>query len=121
MRATSLRPIPTTESLRKALSYDERTGEFRWNHRGEMNKSWNARFSGQVAGNVNTMGYRTICINGTAYYAHRLAWKLVNDDEPSELDHIDRDPSNNAIHNLRAVTRTENLMNRRAYKKRACN
>lgn len=76
-------------------------------------KSWNNRFAGIEAGSLNRLGYRIIGVKGMRYMAHRLLWKVASGgDEPDELDHIDRNPSNNALANLRVATRSENNRNR---------
>ena len=48
--------------------------------------------------------------------AHRVIWKMVHDEEPEEIDHIDGNPSNNRLDNLRAVDRITNLRNMRRSK-----
>jgi hypothetical protein len=49
------------------------------------------------------------------YYARRLAWFYVHGVWPkNSIDHIDGDPSNNSISNLREATQAENLQNKRA-------
>lgn len=113
-----LRPLPPQHVLRRMLDYDWRTGSFKWRPRAEMDARWNNRFAGEIAGNINTKGYRTICINRVSYLAHRIAWKILTGDEPTEIDHYDRNPSNNAAENLRPATRSENLRNRGPYRKR---
>lgn len=48
------------------------------------------------------------------YFAHRLAWFYVRGEwPPAEIDHINCDPSDNRISNLRPATRTENSANTR--------
>jgi hypothetical protein len=44
---------------------------------------------------------------------HRLVGEafIPNPENKSEIDHIDRDPSNNHVDNLRWVTRSENVLN----------
>lgn len=58
----------------------------------------------------------SLCENGKVknYYVHRLVLTLFKGDCPEghECDHIDRNPLNNHIDNLRWVTRYENNMNR---------
>ena len=56
------------------------------------------------------MGFR---INGIVvlYQYHRAVWLYTYGELPKELDHIDGDPTNNRISNLRAVTRSENMLN----------
>lgn len=67
----------------------------------------------RVAGSLDDRGYRTLSVNGKNRSAHRVIWEHVNGDIPKglEVDHIDGDPSNNSILNLRLVTHTQNMQN----------
>lgn len=97
----------TAERLRELLHYDPETGVFTWatKRRGSN--------LGAVAGNTSHKGgYRTISVDNRRYTAHRLVWLYVYGEFPSdEIDHIDRNPDNNALANLRACTRRENAYN----------
>lgn len=65
-----------------------------------------------MAGSLDSKGYVQIKIKGRLYLAHRLAWLYVHGVFPdSHLDHIDRNPKNNAIANLRICSRPENHQN----------
>jgi hypothetical protein len=93
----------------EALHYEPETGVWIWisppNHNGDL--------KGKVAGNVGADGYRKIRINGSLYVASRLAWLWMTGDWPeNEIDHIDRDPSNDAWSNLREATSSQNKWNR---------
>ena len=44
-------------------------------------------------------------------YYHHAVWLYTYGEPPNELDHIDGDPTNNRISNLRAVTGSENKLN----------
>ena len=61
-------------------------------------------------------GYQQIYLQGKQRYVHRLvAETFVENDDPEtkkEVDHIDRDRSNNRFDNLRWVTRSTNLRNK---------
>ncbi|WP_353511490.1 HNH endonuclease signature motif containing protein [Escherichia sp. 10290] len=51
-------------------------------------------------------------MDGVRYFAHRLAWLYVYGEWPKqEIDHIDRNRRNNAISNLRDVSRVVNALN----------
>ena len=63
------------------------------------------------AGTMNTKGYVTISINGKKYYAHRLVFLMHHGYLPQEIDHINGNKSNNAVENLRPVTRSQNMYN----------
>lgn len=65
------------------------------------------------AGSVDRQGYICVRVQNKAYKAHRLVWVLYKGVWPSkDLDHIDRNPANNSISNLREVTRRQNALNR---------
>jgi hypothetical protein len=63
----------------------------------------------------NNRGYKRIRVDGGIYYSHRLAYYMGTGIDPGEMeiDHIDGDPSNNRLANLRLATRSQNMMNRR--------
>jgi len=53
-------------------------------------------------------GYASVKVNNRRYLIHRLmaiAFELLKDEGQDTVDHIDNDPSNNHIHNLRWATR----------------
>lgn len=65
-------------------------------------------------------GYRFIVINKVLYRAHRLIWKMFHGRDPHELDHINRNRTDNRIENLREVTRSENNFNHPVRKDNKC-
>ena len=99
----------TQECLKQLLSYNPETGEWRWVNAPKHN----ARLNNLVAGSVRHDGYRKIRVGGTAYYASRLAFLYMTGKWPkNEVDHIDRDPSNDCWSNLREATSSQNKYNR---------
>lgn len=93
--------------LKKFLKYEPLTGDFRWLvYRNNQVKI------GSVSGGNHPDGYIQIKLMGTMYLAHRLAWLYMTGEFPEfEIDHIDRDKSNNSWDNLRSATHSKNMRN----------
>ena len=98
----------THDALKERLSYDPNTGVFSYK------SPVRGRVTGATAGTVRPDGYLTIILFGKPYATSRLAWLYVYGKWPNEeIDHIDRNPSNNRIENLRDVSRSQNNCNHR--------
>ena len=95
------RPIP--DSALDALRYDPGTGHFHY--------VTPRKLAGKRAGTINHKGYVIIGHARRKYMAHRLAWYFVHGEQPEIIDHINHNPSDNRIANLRNVTNAENLLN----------
>lgn len=94
----------TQETVRELFDY--RDGNLYWKvPTGRRTKI------GDLAGSIRTGGYRSIQINGERHLAHRLIFLYHHRCTPKEIDHIDGNPSNNNIANLRESTRQENQRN----------
>jgi hypothetical protein len=65
---------------------------------------------GTEAGTLDC-GRRQITINKKHYKTHRLVFLMFYGHMPKEIDHIDGNPLNNNIENLRPATRSEQLCN----------
>ena len=100
--------LPPVELLRERFDYNPETGEI----------TYRVRSGGEVAGSpagwTASSGYRYIKINRSSYKLHRIVWLLVYGEDPGEMeiDHIDRDKSNNRINNLRLADRISNCLNK---------
>lgn len=106
-------PVVALAELKRLLSYDPETGEFRWLvYRGRRAKA------GQRAGSVNWTGYRRVYVNGRAWLAHRLAYLFVHGELPdAPIDHINCERDDNSARNLRVGPTALNNQNVRRPRK----
>ena len=96
----------SVERVRELLDYNPDTGVLRW----KMSRG-QAR-AGDVAGCITNKGYRYVAIDGKFYRSARLAWLLSYGVWPTrEVDHMDRDRSNDALVNLRLASSEQNKWN----------
>lgn len=116
---------PTT--LRELLRYDAGDGVLYWRERDSKffqptekreasghAKWWNGRFAGKRACKSDcNRGYLRVCLFGDEYPAHRVIWAMETGQWATNvIDHIDGDPANNRIANLRSATTAENNRNK---------
>lgn len=100
----------TDFTIKQLLRYNPDTGAFTWVvDRGTRHKA------GHPAGCVHGSGYVHIITGGKCYKAHRLAFLLMGEPIPAEVDHINHDRSDNRWENLRAVTHIENGRNQQRH------
>ena len=104
-------PLPSQAVLREWLDYSPETGVFRWKKEPRPCRPLLGRSVGTIKN-----GYLFIQVNGFGQVgAHRLAWIYMYGPTigGGEIDHIDGNPSNNAIANLRLATSSQQKQNRR--------
>jgi hypothetical protein len=66
---------------------------------------------GEKAGHIRTDGYNQVSINGKNYLLHRIIFFMFYGYMPKKIDHIDNNPSNNCIENLRCASNNQNGQN----------
>jgi hypothetical protein len=99
--------VLTQSRLKRLLHYNPETGIF--------TRIIKPRHIGDIAGFDGGNGYIFIWVGNKKYLAHRLAWLYMEGYFPEEgidVDHKDRDKSNNKWANLRMATRSCNNMNK---------
>lgn len=120
--------LPSPALLRQLLDYDPETGILTWRKRSpdmfrstpkrsaeHTCKQWNSRHAGKEAfiATDDDTGYLRGEIDSHPYLAHRVIYCMIHGSWPeADVDHIDRDRSNNRANNLRSASRSQNLCNR---------
>lgn len=98
----------TAATLRERLNYDPDTGKFTW----RVAVYNGLPKPGTEAGSLDARGYVVCKIEGRRCQAHRLAWLYMYGEWPKQqIDHINRDPADNRIANLREASAKENHQN----------
>ena len=100
----------TTSRIQELFYYND--GKLYW----KQKQSCAQNLSKEAGSVCNRRRY--IQIEGKKYLAHRLIYMLHFGYCPEFLDHIDNDPFNNRIENLRPATKQQNAQNRLIH---ACN
>ena len=91
--------------LNELLILDANTGQIIW------------RRSGKRAGGNGKAGYRAVRVDGTLLQEHRVIFAMAHGHWPdAQIDHINCDPSDNRVANLREATPHQNSMNTRAHR-----
>lgn len=102
------KPLPPLETLCQVLSYCPETGALTW----LVDRSIRV-LAGMPAGGPNCEGYIQVQLGSRRFYAHRVAWALHHGADPGQLqvDHINRNRSDNRACNLRLVDAKGNRAN----------
>lgn len=95
----------TRDILKEWFSY-ERSGCLTWKKSPKYDVA-----VGDIAGSIRKDGYWEVGFLGKSYLLHRLIFLWHHDYLPELIDHIDNNPANNCIENLRPLDKRLNTYN----------
>lgn len=102
-----MKPRPSYNRLHELFSYDANTGLL------TRKVTMGCRAAGDIVSCLEAKGYLRVNVDGYRYKVHQVVWFINYGQWPaSQIDHRDRNPSNNRIDNLRLATNQENGANR---------
>lgn len=124
----AVKPLPPSEVLRQLLRYDAEAGKLFWLPREtsffasssnpkQAHRAWNSRYQGSEA--FTTLNGKKSHYYGSIFnekfFAHRVCWSIFYGHEPDAyIDHINHDGLDNRILNLRCVSHSMNMKNKKA-------
>lgn len=107
--------------IQEALTYDPKSGELfwskdrpeaHWKQRGYYLRYLREQAGKKVTSTINANGYKTLWLNNTMQYEHRIAFVLMTGQLPiGDVDHRNQNKLDNSWDNLRDVPHAINGRN----------
>jgi len=92
--------------------FDRKGGKLFWK------EARGRKAAGSEAGTSHGDGYKTVRIDGKAHYVHRIVKEMTTGKKVTgDVDHKNRNRSDNKPSNLKKATRSENNKNRKPWAK----
>lgn len=121
--------LPTPDVLRQLLRYEPDTGRLFWREakpsmfEGKKRSAihlcaiWNSKYFGKEAfTSTAKSGHKRGRVCGFGFLAHRVIWAIYYGEWPDKIiDHINMNPADNRLANLRLATKRQNGCNRKAF------
>lgn len=108
----------TPERARRLFLYDHETGKLFWRERPRSDfldaRHWNGfntKSAGREVGTPMKSGHLRVRFGEAGFLVHRIIWLIEYGEWPEQIDHIDGNPANNRLSNLREVNQLLNCKN----------
>lgn len=115
-------PLPHQDYLNECFEYHEDTGKLFWKYRPRNHfntnrgyNMWNSKNAGNLIDGRDATGYIRFSLDSVKTLAHRVIWKMLHNEEPEHIDHINGIRWDNRKLNMRALSHGENMKNKAVY------
>ena len=109
---TKFKALPPLERLREVFEVKE-DGRLLWKKKPSSRA--NHVYPGREAKTKDVWGYYSVMLDGKTYRVHRIIWFMIYEVDPGpyEIDHINGNPIDNRVSNLRLCSGFQNSLNKK--------